>query len=140
MPNLYRTESYYPRENAQRNLTGRTHYVDDDTLRWHKAKVLSTAVVDRGLLFALVESVALDIDNTRRGFRFAVFDIFGHVISRVDLENSWRTRDQATKAMWAYLNTIDAGAITLASIERERAVHDREMTELTQIVAERPAA
>lgn len=37
MPNLYRNEASDPRDNAQRNLSGRTHYVDDDTLRWQAA-------------------------------------------------------------------------------------------------------
>jgi hypothetical protein len=99
-------------------------------LRWHKSRILSSRVVDNGLLFAIIESAALDMNNTRRGFRYVVFDVFGHAVSRVNLEGCWRTRDGAAKAMWAYLNTIDAKAITREGIEREERNHAREIAEL----------
>ena len=83
--NLYRDESSYPKANAQLNLCGRTHYVDDDTLRWHKSRVISTHVTDGGLLFAIVTSDALDMDNKRRGFRYVVFGLFGNVLARTEL-------------------------------------------------------
>lgn len=38
MPELYREQGNNPKYHAQRNLQGRTHYVDDDTLRFHKAE------------------------------------------------------------------------------------------------------
>ena len=133
--NLYRHQSSFPKGEAQANLRGRTHYVDDDTLRYHKARVLSTRIIDDGLLFALIESVALDMDNTRRGFRYVVFDIFGHIVSRVDLEDSFRTRGQASKAMWDYLDAIDAIEITREAVERERRNHEHNMAELLTAVA-----
>jgi hypothetical protein len=105
-----------PKINAQRNLAGRTHYVDDDTLRFHKSRVISARAVDDGLLFAIVTSDALDWNNTRRGYRYVVFDVTGRVVSRVDLEDAFKTSRQATKAMWAWLNEADAKAITLEAI------------------------
>ena len=135
MTNLYRNESSDAKQNAQRNLCGRTHYVDDDTLRWHKSRVLATRVVDGGLLFAIITSDAMDMANTKRGFRYVVFDVFGNVISRVDLESSFRTRDQASKAMWAYLDTIDAQALTYEAMDRAIAAHAQEMTELRERIA-----
>lgn len=132
---LYSTQSSDPKSNAQRNLVGRTHYVDDDTLGYHKSRILSSRAVDHGLLFAIVESVALDMNNTRRGCRYVIFDVFGHVVGkRQDLENCWKRSEQATKAMWQELNAMDAKAITLAAIEREKASHAREMVELVQEV------
>jgi hypothetical protein len=128
--NLYRNESSKPKWNAQRNLQGRTHYVDDDTLRWHKARVLSARHVDNGLLFAIVESVALDMNNTKRGYRYAIFDVFGTILERPTLENSFKTSAQATKAMWAKLDELDAVGITLSAISRAEHYHAREMTEL----------
>lgn len=101
---------------AQRNLAGRTHYVDSDSLRFHKSKIRATYVVDDGWL--LVESVGLDMDNTRRGFRYVVFDIVGNVISRVALGDCFKTRDKAVKAMWAWLDTADAKAITSEALDR----------------------
>ncbi len=64
---LYEKRHYMPRENAQNNLIGRTHYVDDDSLRFHKSKILSTYVTDGGLLFTLIESCSLDYNNSKRG-------------------------------------------------------------------------
>lgn len=112
-PYLFKNESSDALQNAQRNLMGRTHYVDPDTLRFHKSKVLAAHVIDRGLLFAIITSDALDYDNTRRGFRYAIFDVFGHVVARTAIEDAYRTREQASKAMWAVLNTFDAVGHTL---------------------------
>lgn len=120
----------YPKAHAQRNLIGRTHYVDDESLRFHKSRILSSHVVDKGLLFAIVESVGLDWDNTKRGVRYVVFNVFGHVVSRVDLESCWRTRQQATKAMWKWLDSVDAKALTREAIERVARRHCDEMSEL----------
>lgn len=132
MPNLYRNQSSDARDNAQRNLSGRTHYADDDTLRWHHARILSSRHTDGGLLFALVESCALDMHNTKRGCRYVIFDIFGHTVARVDLENCWKRSEQATKAMWTKLNELDAAQITRDAIVRENQSHEYEMKRLAE--------
>lgn len=128
----YRNESGYPKVNAQANLMGRTHYVDDDTLRWHKSKIISARCVDDGLLFAIVTSDALDMNNTKRGFRFVIFDVFGNTVERPKLEDAYRTSAQATKAMWAALNALDAVAITHEAIKRQIKNHADEMLALVQ--------
>lgn len=117
--NLYRDESSNPKWNAQRNLQGRTHYVDDDTLRFHKARILQTHITDNGLLFAMVESVALDPHNSKRGYRPVVFDVFGTVLERPSLENACRSRQQAAKEMWAILDSINATKHTLKAIAEQ---------------------
>jgi hypothetical protein len=136
MPYPYKRESSDEKTNAQRNLSGRSHYADDATLRYHKARILSTHITDKGLLFALTESVALDPQGLRRGFRFVVFDIFGHVVERADLESCWRTHDAARKAMWDFLNGADAKALTLSAIEREERHFAGDMAHLRQVVSE----
>jgi hypothetical protein len=130
MLSLYKCESSYAKPNAQANLAGRTHYVDDDTLRFHKSRVLSSHVVYNGLLFAIVTSDALDMHNTKRGFRYAIFDLFGTVVDRPKIEEAFRTRAQATKAMWNLINTLDAKALTEAAIKNAEYWHSREMAEL----------
>lgn len=130
MPNLFTRESSNPTVNAQRNLCGRTHFVDPDTLRFHKSRVISARETDNGLLFALVTSDAIDYENTRRGFRYSIFDLFGKVIERTELENAFRTSAQATKAMWNAVNQIDAKAVTLAAIENAESHFARDMMEL----------
>ncbi len=133
--NLYRNESSNAKTNAQRNLCGRTHYVDDDTLRWHKSRVLSTRCVDGGLLFAIITSDALDMNNTRRGFRYVIFDVFGDTLARPDLKQAFLTSAKAEEAMWAELNKIDAPAVTLAAIERSEAYYAKEMQRMRETVA-----
>lgn len=137
--NLYRQESSDPKDNAQRNLMGRTHYVDDDTLRWHKSRILSARHSPDGLLFYIVESCALDMNNRSRGFRYVIFNLFGEVISRPDLEHCERTSEAATKAMYRWLDTVDALAITHQAIEHAERNHALEMAELRVRVAPKAA-
>lgn len=127
---FYRNESSNHKWNAQRSLSGRTHYVDDDTLRFHKSRIIYTTNTDNGLLFALIESVGLDMNNTKRGFRFVVFDVFGTVLERATLADSYTTSDKARKAMWSFLDTVDAKAHTLAELDRQQKAAIRELDDL----------
>lgn len=115
----FQQESGDPKTDAQRNLCGRTHYVDDDTLRWHKSRVISTARIADGLLFRVTTSDALDMDNTRRGFRCAVFDAFGTCVWRPELEASSKTSDKARDV---------AGAIEFDAVAHYR----KEIAELVE--------
>lgn len=117
--NLYRNESSNPKWNAQRNLNGRTHYVDDDTLRFYKSRILYCHITENGLLLALVESCAADPENRKRVYRPVVFDVFGHVIHKPDFEHSFSKSKKAHAAMWDALNTIDAKAHTLKAINEQ---------------------
>jgi hypothetical protein len=130
MPNLYRQEASDPKLNAQRNLMGRTHFVDPDTLRFHKSRVLAFHISDGGLLCAVLHSDALDWENTRRGYRYTVFDLFGTTVASLDLAEAFKTRAAASKAMWAKLNELDAKEITLEAIKRVERYHAQEMAEL----------
>jgi hypothetical protein len=132
---LYQNHSSDPKTDAQRNLCGRTHYVDDDTLRYHKSRVISSQHTDNGLLFAIITSDALDYQNHKRGFRYVIFDIFGRTIARPRLEEAFRTSAQASKAMWHALNSFDAIALTNEAIARETRQHAEEMHQLAGEVA-----
>jgi hypothetical protein len=117
---LFQEHSYIAKTNAQRNLAGRTHYVDDDTLRFFFARITSARAECDGLVFCLVESVARDFKNTSRGFRFVAFDLFGDVLDR--------TRDQyfpstaaACKAGEAWFETFDVAAHYRATLEERAA-------------------
>jgi len=117
---LYTDHASDPKLNAQRNLDGRTHYVDNGTLGWHKARVLSCHVSHAGQLLTIIESVALDQDNTKRGFRYVTFDLFGTVISRVKLENCWPTQEKARERRNGFLAGVDAVAVNREGLARER--------------------
>ncbi len=97
---LFSPESCDPKYNAQRNLSGRTHYAEDDTLRFFHARINSAGPVadSQGLLFRITESVSLDMHNRERGTRCVVFDIFGTTVTRPTLEETFRTSAAAQKA------------------------------------------
>ena len=65
-----------------------------------------------------------------------IFDIFGTVVSRVSLEDAFRTRAQASKAMWAELNTLDAKETTRKGLERFKAYHLQEVEDISKIIEE----
>lgn len=116
---LYTEHSSNPKYNAQYNLEGRTHYVDDDTLKFHKSRIISTHIVDDGLLFVLIESYQVDYEGTSRAFRPVVFDVFGGVVERPILEAGYKTSKQACTAMWDILDRIDTIQITEDGISRQ---------------------
>ena len=134
MLNTYRDESDNPKWNAQRNLDGRTHYVDDNTLKFHKSRVLQTYITDNGLLFAIIESAAADYENTSRIFRPVIFDVFGNVIERTTLENGYKTSKQAATAMWDTLNDIDANQVTVNAINSQIKHMQRDIEEYQQTI------
>lgn len=136
MPYPYERKSSDPLRNAQQNLAGRTHYVDADTLRYFRARILSTHATDNGLLFAVVESCSGDHEYKTRIFRHVIFDIFGTVIDRPSMNEKnekriYKSQAPAMAAMWRALESIDAGAVTRAAIESHRAAYERELSDLT---------
>lgn len=123
MTSLYDDKSHISaKRNAQLNLDGRTHYVDDDTLRYHHSRVLRAGHSYGGLLFWIIESVALDCHNTKRAFRYVIFDLFGRVVgTRASLgAECYRTSNAARKAMSREMDTLDPVALTKAGAESER--------------------
>jgi UDP-N-acetylmuramyl tripeptide synthase len=107
------------KHNAQRNLEGRSYYVSDDNLRFHHSRVLYSSAYANGLLFGIVTSDALDMHNTMRGFRYVIFDICGNVISRVDLDQAFKTKAKALKELDVALANTDAKKATLDAVKRE---------------------
>lgn len=135
MINLYTDQYSDPKTNAQRNLSGRTHYVDDNTLRYHKSRILETYITDGGLLFAIIESCSSDFENRSRVFRPVIFDVFGNVVDRPQLSDGYKTRKQAVSAMWDSLNALDAIKLTEAAIERYMSNCAREVEYLRDGIA-----
>jgi hypothetical protein len=91
---------------AQRNLSGRTHYADDGTLRFFHARINHCQTAHHGLVLILVESVAKDPRNTSRETRFVAFDMWGEVLNDRDATpraSTAKAREDAT----AWLETFD---------------------------------
>jgi len=96
-----------PTISAQKNLEGRTHYVEPSTLKWHGARILSALPVSDGAFFKIIETVNVDYKNTKRGYRAVVFDIFGTAIYRPSLEETHTNKEKAEKAFYAFFDTFD---------------------------------
>lgn len=109
-PGLFTDRSSYPLPQAQRNLEGRTHYVDDATLKYFGSRILTCGFTDDDTLLYLIESVKTSSDGGGREFRFVVFDVFGTVIQRPSMGKWFKNSEQARRAMWAWLNGFDAQA------------------------------
>ena len=106
--NLFQFRGYSsPTDCAQDQLVGRTHYVDSDTLRFHKSRILSARPKFDGLCYQITESCALDPDNTRRGYRVVLFDLFGSTIYRPTLDECRRSREAAEKDFARWAETFD---------------------------------
>lgn len=97
---------------AQRALSGRTHYADNDTLRFFNARINETRRSDDGLWFALRES--LDMPGKGRVHRWCIFDVFG-ACERTEERSSGRAADALFSAL---RDGIDWEARTLAELER----------------------
>ena len=109
-PGLFTERSSYPLPQAQRNLEGRTHYVDDDTLKYFGSRILSCGMTDDNALLYLIESCKTLYDGGGREFRFVVFDVFGTVVQRPAPGEGFKNGEQARRAMWAWLNRFNAQA------------------------------
>lgn len=108
----YANHSYNARRNAQLNLNSRTPYVTDSTLRYHHARVINSCEIVNGCFFKLVETVALDGRNTRRGSRVVVFDLTGAAIYHPSLDKCRATSKQAGKDYATWFAAFDRSRIT----------------------------
>jgi hypothetical protein len=108
--NTYDDRGSDPTLRAQDALSGRTHYCEPATLRWHKARITSARRISMGAFFMLIESCAADYENTRRVFRAVCFDIFGTVVYRPDLDESSTSTQAAAVAFAKFWNEFDEAA------------------------------
>ena len=93
--------------NAQAMLSGRTHYVDDSTLRYFNSRITGAQPSDFGMFFLITESVGKDSYNGERGFRCVLFDINGQVVYRPSLEELESTSTKAQKTFYAWYESFN---------------------------------
>lgn len=123
---------------AQRNLSGRSHYADDDTLRFFHSRIQTARPECNGLLFVLVESVAADMRNTSRGFRFVVFNLFGEVVNdrpSATPETLLKSTAKAQEAAAAWLETFDTLGHYRAALRDRAATFQRRAAALADCAA-----
>ena len=126
---LFRHESSRASLNAYLNLSRVTHYADPQTLRFHHSRILSARPAMGGAFFLIVESCALDMHNTQRGFRAVLFDLNGDAVYRPKLDECRRSRDPAMRDYEKWLATFDpiqhyAAALNDRAAEYARAIED----------------
>jgi len=107
LPKLYKNEWTNPKANAQENLDGRTYYVEPSTLRYFNSRIVSALPVSNGAFYKVIESLSLNHNNTKRGFRAVLFDIFGTVVYRPDLEECFTSKEKADKGFYWWFETFN---------------------------------
>jgi len=118
----YRCESSYPEHDAPRNLQGRTHYVDADTLKGFQARILNGGCTKDGLLYWLVESVQSRPNHGGYTRRAIVFDVFGDIVNeRADMSETrgewFKDTRKAEAAAFEFLKGFDAVTHTAAKLK-----------------------
>lgn len=128
---LFKDRAGYPLSQAQRNLEGRTHYVDDSTLAFFSAKILACHIFDDGLILGIVESLkAGPDDDAGRIYRPVYFDLFGNTVLRPEVEDSFKTQKQAMAALWTMADEVDAQDATIAGIKEKQKMLQDEIDKL----------
>jgi hypothetical protein len=141
LPKIFNREySDNPTISAQKNLEGRTHYVDPQTLKYHGSRILSALPVSNGAFFKIIETVSIDYQHTKRGYRAVMFDLFGTVIYHPKLEETHTNREKADKAFFAWFDTFDeighyeyAIAYTISRLNKEA----KNLTDILQLLGEK---
>lgn len=133
---LYGYKSSYPKNNAQLNLDGRTHWAEDGNLKFFGCRISSAHETASGLLFYVIESSFLDFHKTKRGFRYAVFDVFGECVERLDVDSAFSSSEKARKAMWAELNSFDIASHYLKALESKAKQAERKAMQTREALAQ----
>ena len=107
LPKLYKNEWTNSKANAQENLNGRTYYVEPSTLRYFNSRILSALPVSNGAFYKIIESLSTDHNHTKRGFRAVLFDIFGTVVYRPDLDECFTSKEKADKGFFWWFETFN---------------------------------
>ena len=120
----FERHGYDAKYSAQRNLDGKTHYADDDTLKFFHARINSCRTECNGLVLILIESAAKDMHNSARGHRFVAFDLFGTVINHRDHVDAMHSKSDGARVAMRNLRR-DANA-TLKDLLKNKACSEDE--------------
>lgn len=115
------------KKEAQANLIGRTHYVDDATLAYHRSRILKTGSTKDGLLFGLVESFSCE--GIGRRYRAVVFDVLGTVVTWHALVDARASKRAAENDLADALTCIDAKRHTRTAIRNHVQRYRKEMAD-----------
>jgi hypothetical protein len=85
------------------------------------------------LLFYVIESSYTNWEKTKRGFKYAIFDIFGEEVNRLSIAEAVSTSEKARKAMYSFLNNFDVAEYYAQKLESIARKADREAGEARAI-------
>jgi len=92
---------------AIESLEGRTSYYSTFNLRYFNCKILHCQVIHDGLFLMIIESITNPYDKLKT-FRPVVFDIFGDIVYRPDLDNGFNNKNQALKDFNQWISSFSA--------------------------------
>jgi hypothetical protein len=123
-----RDDSSYALPSAQRALDGRTHYVDDATLKGFKCRILRCITSHRGFYCLIQESMPHGSFTGPRERRNVLFDVFGTVVmGRDDWYKSAKSADKDYSDICAWVDSQEAcdnlTATLRGNIKKEKTRH-----------------
>jgi hypothetical protein len=131
--------NYYsrPADEAYYILSGRTHYVDAQTLRYFKARILRTFCASGGLFFILQESLPHPDFGWARVRRNVVFDVFGDVIgeSRETCHTNGKKADAHFNQLIEWTKSAEALEELGAKLERRIKRREEETARAAEALA-----
>lgn len=133
---LYDNKSSDPKNNAQLNLEGRSYFATDSTLRAFGSRINSAHPTASNLLFYVIESSYTNWEKTKRGFKYAIFDIFGEEVNRLSIGEAVSTSEKARKAMYLFLDQFDLIAHYAEKLESIARKADKQAHEARAIRAQ----
>lgn len=134
---LFKERAGMPLNQAQRNLEGKTHYVDDKTLASFKARIHSVSIMDEGLILGMVESIqAGPNEESGRVYRPVFFDVFGNEVYKPSIEESQKSLKSAQAEFWKQAEEIDAVQATIDGLKAKQKALQDEANALGAIIEE----
>lgn len=132
---LFRQRSGMPLNQAQRNLEGLTHYVDDKSLSAFVAQIHHVYILEEGLLLALIESVQAGPNKeSGRVYRPVLFDVFGNVIHQPTIDDSADSLKKANAQLWQVVDEMDGVQITIDGLKAKIKQLDDQSEKLTELL------
>lgn len=104
---------------VQNAMRGKTHFYDDDSMRFFSCKVRKARCIDDGVILG---TICTQAEGFHGGRVYAVnfHDFTGHGLCASLEERTFKTMEQANKYFWERANAMDGRAIMLDAIRRER--------------------
>ena len=132
----YQSKSSYPDSDAQRNLEGRTHYADPETLKCFKSRILRGTHSKNGLYYILQESLPYGGFDAARQRRNVVFDIFGSVVtdSRDHAHKSAKAADKEYSELLVWMESDKALNCTAEALKSAMSYDQRRINEAANIL------